>query len=683
MGGRLARAYRLAEGRNATPAALVAIERRTSEVASAVRGQPDIRSHRLRGGHRLVATTGAYRLLVKLRPLLDPDLEGNDPTFFGRPAQGEFRRLVDRHGLTFSRAIVLDEDDLQRLADPVERLIPDGKGFNLLDWAGLLEVHGASGQGRELVELAIEFEQLPEVEYAAVDPVDPEPPPVDFAPETPNLLSQQSYWGPDPGIDIEYAWQLGLRGDGLTITDHEHSWGRLDHEGGNVHEDLHQQDISYGLPWRTDDYEDHGVAVMGLLLAGENGYGINGAVPEARGLVYSVVHGDTQILAAAADDLSPGDIMLLEMQRGDGGVPDIPKANWDLVKAAVDAGIVVVETAGNGGQNMDAPQYDEYNARGDNGAIRVGAGSPDRGHHALDFSTYGSSVHIQGWGYGVFTLGYGGYATYGGDPNQEYTGEFSGTSSAGPIATAAVALVQSYARDIQGKVLTSREMRDVLVDTGIPQGNGGHVGPLPDTRAAIEKLSEDSPPDEEPPTASITYPLDGDSFVAGDSFDITAEAADNLAVSEVVLIVNGVAFSPDTKAPYAWAVANIPAGGYDAHVVATDLAGNQTMSRPVAFEVEGDAGTGGDDGGGTGTDTGGDGGGDDGGDGSEGGGDDGGDGDADGDSGGQSGSGGATDPDPSQSDGGCSCRAIGRTRSWAWTGLLLAPWVRRRRGRRR
>lgn len=673
----LVKARQLAVARGATPAALQSLDARITQAQNALAGRPDIRSRHLQGGHEFVSNGPGFRLLVKLRPILEPNLEAGQPTLFGAPVKGPLRDTIERHGLTFSRAVRLDPDHEHRLASPVERHIPDAKGFNALDWAGLFEVHAGSDRSEDLVKVAVALEAAHEVEYATVDRAEPEPPPIDFAPETPSLVSHQSYWGPDPGIDIEYAWKLGLRGEGLTITDMEHSWGRLDHAGGNIHEDLHEQDIHYGLPWRTDDFEDHGVAVMGLLLAGENGYGINGAVPLARGLVYSVMHGDTQILAAAIDDLSPGDIMLMEMQRGDGGVPDIPKANWDLVKQAVDVGIVVVQTAGNGGQDMDSPGYDEYNARGDNGAIRVGAGSADTRHDALNFSTYGSSVHIQGWGQRVFTLGYGEHVVYGDDPNQEYTGGFNGTSSAGPVATAAVALVQSYAKDIRGEMLDSRTMRDLLVETGVPQGAGGHIGPLPDTRAAIERLAEDTPPDEVPPEAAVTFPAAGDRFDAGDSFEITAEATDDVGVDEVVLVVNGMSFPPDTSAPYSWAVANIPEGTYEAHVVATDLAGNQGTSATVQFTA-GDAvdpdpdpsGTSGEpdpDTGGTGDGTGWSSGGP-----TEG-----------PDDGSGSASGGTAGQDADDPETGCACRSTPGAPTQIWCILAVVAWARRTPYRRR
>ena len=50
-----------------------------------------------------------------------------------------------------------------------------------------------------------------------------------------------------------------------------------------------------------------------------------------------------------------------------------------------------------------------------------------------------------------------------------------------------VAAFQSYAVLKLGRYLAPREMRTILISTGIPQGTGttGHIGPLPNLRAAI------------------------------------------------------------------------------------------------------------------------------------------------------------------------------------------------------
>ena len=131
---------------------------------------------------------------------------------------------------------------------------------------------------------------------------------------------------------------------------------------------------------------------------------------------------------------------------------------------------------------MDSDTFASYRARGDSGAIIVGAGSADLGHNKLGFSTFGSRVNVQGWGRSVFTLGYGTFAQVGGsgDINQFYTSSFSGTSSASAMLAGVCAALQSFAVARLGRRLTPAEMREVLTETGHPQGTGGNIGPFPD-----------------------------------------------------------------------------------------------------------------------------------------------------------------------------------------------------------
>jgi hypothetical protein len=89
----------------------------------------------------------------------------------------------------------------------------------------------------------------------------------------------------------------------------------------------------------------------------------------------------------------------------------------------------------------------------------------------------------------VFSAGYGTYAELGGDPRQRYRQDFSGTSSATALVAAAAALVQSHAEQTLGCRLGPLAMRQLLVDTGLAQGSGGHIGPLPDLRAALDLLT--------------------------------------------------------------------------------------------------------------------------------------------------------------------------------------------------
>jgi subtilisin family serine protease len=183
---------------------------------------------------------------------------------------------------------------------------------------------------------------------------------------------------------------------------------------------------------------------------------------------------------------------------------------WDdvysAIRAATEKGVTVVEAAGNGDQDFQAAVYSGSNLRKDAGAIVVGAGVPPTNYYDFNddpsvryttmgvprsrawFSNYGKIVNVQGWGEHVTTLGYG--DAQGGAANRLYTHRFSGTSSASPIVTGAVACLQGMAKR-GGSPFTPAEVRALLVRTGTPQADdplrprSQHIGPLPNLVKAI------------------------------------------------------------------------------------------------------------------------------------------------------------------------------------------------------
>ncbi|TPV93629.1 MAG: hypothetical protein B7733_19555, partial [Myxococcales bacterium FL481] len=447
------------------------------------------------------------------------------------------------------------------------------------DLAGTVRIELDPPDKANLVHVGERLQALDAVEYAYIARENLPPPQPseaamsrgDLPPTTDSFVMQQGYLGPDPGIDAEFAWSMGLDGSGIAWRDNEYSW-RLDHEEFNEVAIAVEEGQSL-----ADLYRDHGTAVIGVIAAPHNGYGVSGIAPSATLTVYpeiTVADGSRRceaVLSSMADS-RPGDVVLIEQQDESGAPSEIELCIYDAVKMGVDAGVVVVGTAGNGAQNLDSPTYASYMERGDNGAIINGSGTPDTQHNARETSTYGERVNLHGWGSVVVSTGYGYLTTVGGDERQSYTDRFGGTSAAGPMVAGAAILLQQFAVESLGGPFTSQKVRQTLSDTGIPQGSGPPVGPFPDVRAAIQSLQE---PEGVPPAVVIVSP-DTDVETAEVPYLTVVEvtATDESKVEHVELSINGEAVGePDVEEPYVFEV-ELGVGEWVITASAEDLHGN-------------------------------------------------------------------------------------------------------------
>ncbi|MFT8210513.1 MAG: carbohydrate-binding protein [Symbiopectobacterium sp.] len=73
-------------------------------------------------------------------------------------------------------------------------------------------------------------------------------------------------------------------------------------------------------------------------------------------------------------------------------------------------------------------------------------------------------------------------------PLRAYTGTYSGTSSATPLLTGAIALIQSYTRATYGVVLSSRDMLQVIKRSGSRQAQGQGIGVRPNVNEALREV---------------------------------------------------------------------------------------------------------------------------------------------------------------------------------------------------
>lgn len=406
----------------------------------------------------------------------------------------EFQVFLNQNNANLKRAISISDDKIDFLSKEAIRISKSDYYVQKLKRIYQVDFSVQPNDFKAFIEKLNAFS---EVEYCYEMNTTPIKPPTDIAPVTTDFEVSQTYLGPDPGVNMQYAWNLGLSGTGIKVRDIEY--------GCNFnHEELNSVNVSIAAGMTistsaTSSYTEHGTSVFGVVMADKGTYGVSGLAYGAQEMVlfpewqqsgYNRVFAVSQ----AIQNSQSGDVIIYEMQAYDASNNLLPAEYdltvWNLTKAATDAGIIIVEAAANGSLDLDSPTYASYMNRGNSGAILVGAGSSTVNHVKSSFSNYGSRVDVQGWGQSVFTSGFtGSYITIGGDLNQAYT-NFAGTSSATPIVAGCVIVLQSYYHSLTGNYLSPLEMRNLLINTGIPQGNPvtGHVGPLPNMQAALNAI---------------------------------------------------------------------------------------------------------------------------------------------------------------------------------------------------
>jgi hypothetical protein len=376
-------------------------------------------------------------------------------------------------------------------------------------------------QGLDVWDVCKQLEALPGVMSAR--PV-PKPTP---SPWPGNYEANQVYLdssGSTPsGIDAEYAWtQSGGTGTAATVCDLEYGWN---YNHADITKAVGSQINPNPLALPSGETDDHGTAVIGMLVANSNAWGITGICYGASLKTCGTFYGSTPswdvpgALAYAIASLSVGDVILLEQQWDYGdpntAYPDYIPIEWwtdsypgsqsyngvyAAIANAVANGIHVVEAGGNGGAptmniGVDTDILTWY---GNSGAVIVGAGGLYAGGtytegnlQRLSFSSYGSRFDLQGCGENVYTTGYGNLWSSDGK-NYYYTHTFAGTSSSAPVVAGAIACCMGRwkAQGFGPSALSPGMLRSILVNTGKAQITppSGLIGPRPNLKAAFGQL---------------------------------------------------------------------------------------------------------------------------------------------------------------------------------------------------
>lgn len=333
---------------------------------------------------------------------------------------------------------------------------------------------------------------LDAVEWAYVED-GPTPPPVVNQADDLRQVNQGYHDAAPAGINAEFAWTiLGGDGAGIGFVDLEQGW-TLNHE------DLDAAGVTL-ISGTNSAYHGHGTAVLGEVCGVDNALGVVGIAPACTAQVvsqwqptgYSTANAITSALAV----LQFGDVLLLEAQTGAALLPvETEQASFDAIRLGTALGVVIVEAAGNGNNDLDAWTDAGGNQRlnrasaafQDSGAIMVGASSSASPHTRMWFSNFGSRIDCYGWGENIDTTGDG----WNGNLTTSYTGTFGGTSGASPIVTGAALCVQGAAR-ATGFRYSPLQLRAILSDpaTGTASSTPAtdEIGVMPDLQQILQNV---------------------------------------------------------------------------------------------------------------------------------------------------------------------------------------------------
>lgn len=398
------------------------------------------------------------------------------------------------------------------------------------------------------VTVANRFEQLDMVEAVHFIPLqNPSPPAASSTiPDYSDRLrtfsdGNQWYLEPAPlGVGARYAWE-GFRGDGagITICDLEYNANFTHSEFSNIVL-FRPPMLSPRLSGDDPTGKDHGSAVFGIIGGRKDGIGVTGIAHGARMafVCQTDFRGQNDIANAiyiALNNLDPGDVLLLEAQTSGPNRPTRPDDSnpqlglvavtwsrpvYDAVRVGVLNGITVVAAAGNGTQNLDAPEYSTsvngwpngqgpFQLSNDTGMIMVGSGRPsfptgistEPIWNRNGDSNFGATVDVFSWGASLTTAGQGSLLNLAGE-NFDYRNDFGGTSGASAIIAGVAGVVQALYQTANDEPASAATMRTLLRTGGTTTLNEAGIGVMPNLRSVILSLAADGVAAPEPPVAN-------------------------------------------------------------------------------------------------------------------------------------------------------------------------------------
>ncbi|MBW1939546.1 MAG: S8 family serine peptidase [Deltaproteobacteria bacterium] len=327
-----------------------------------------------------------------------------------------------------------------------------------------------------------------------------------------------------------------------------------------------------------DDDNSHGTHVAGIVAADDNSNGIIGVAPDAELFALKILDAsgtgwDYDVVAALqwiADYNSVNPYSPIRITNNSYAGSDL---NTETVKNAFDylasAGVLHVAAAGNSGNVPGRGDNVDYPGRFE--SVIAVAATDDRDRRAF-FSSTGPDVELSAPGVSIEST----------VPGTEWsTGLKSGTSMASPHVAGVAALVMATGMtdpdQVRNRLITTA---DDLGDVGKDDKYGWG---LVDANEAVY-----CGPVDNPPTVSITDPIDG-ATIKG-KYIVIAEASDDDAVTEITLSIDGHTPEPmilgtNDLWSYEWDTTQHTEGNHNLIATATDSALQSTESAAISVTV--------------------------------------------------------------------------------------------------
>jgi subtilisin family serine protease len=302
--------------------------------------------------------------------------------------------------------------------------------------------------------------------------------------QSPHDARQGEQWAVAPGtvLNLPAAWELS-QGQGVTVAvidsgarlDHpdlapnvwvnfgEVPGNRTDDDANGYVDDVHGIDLTSSNRNRQDlsDGNGHGTHVAGIIAGAANGRGVVGVAFRARLMIVKVLDargaGTTGGVAEGIRYAAANGARIINLSLGG---PTRDPRMLEAVRAAEDANVLMVCSAGNLGENVDQkPSYPvSFAARN---LIGVAATEPVRGRDLGSFSNYGrNTIGLAAPGVDVLSS-----ANNGGWELK------SGTSMAAPHAAGVAALMAALRTDMSAPELRA-ELLQNAGRSSLPVGGG-------------------------------------------------------------------------------------------------------------------------------------------------------------------------------------------------------------------